>query len=177
MEDRIDIDEEIYISAITPGDKHFYVQLLNDPGIHETTLRIPYPYTESDAQYFVEAVQMQKMLNKRQMNWAIRNSNGDVIGGIGLHGKYSESPHRDELGYWVARSYWGRGIMTRVLKTLCRFLQDEYGLTRIEAPVFESNIGSCRVVEKCGFAMEGIMRKAYFKNGKYIDGKLYALVK
>lgn len=177
MSNRIKIDEGIHLSAITEEDIPFFVKHLADPAIHETTLRIPYPYTEEDAKKFIELVQLQERTAKKQMHWGIRNDSGELIGGIALHGKYLESPHRDEIGYWLAKPYWGKGIMTRVLKMLCNFVEKEYMLTRIEAPIFEFNTGSCRVAEKCGFVMEGIMRKAYFKNGKYIDGKMYALVK
>ena len=177
MDHRINIDNEIYLSAIKADDVTFYAKHLNDPEISATTLRIPYPYTEEDAQKFIELIKLQELTSGRQMHWAIRSSKGELIGGIGLHGKYSESPHRDEVGYWVARQHWGKGIMTRALQAFCVFLQDEYKLVRIEAPIFDFNTGSCRVVEKCGFVMEGVLRKAYFKNGKYIDGRLYALVK
>jgi ribosomal-protein-alanine N-acetyltransferase len=174
---RLDIGDEYYLSEITAGDGPWYAKHLNDPAIHETTLRIPYPYTEKDAHSFIQMVRMQELVTKKQMHWAIRNKAGEVIGGIGLHGKYPEMPHRDEIGYWVAKSYWGKGIMNRAVRALCEFLIEEYHLTRIEAPIFEFNTASCRVAEKCGFRLEGVLRKAYFKNGKYSDGKLYALVK
>jgi RimJ/RimL family protein N-acetyltransferase len=173
----INIDEEIYLSAITASDAPFYAQHLNDPDIHSTTLRIPFPYTDEDARKFVEMVQLQELVSKKQTHWAIRNSRHEVIGGIGLHGKYPELPHRDEVGYWVAKHYWGKAVMTRALKGFCEFIHKEYGISRIEAPIFAFNTASCRVVEKCGFEFEGMMRKAYFKNGNYIDGKMYALVK
>ena len=177
MDNRIVIDDTIYLSPFIPADIPSLSKALNDPAIYETTLRIPYPYTEADAATFINLVQLQAQVKKREMNWAIRNSSGEIIGGIGLHGKYPESAHRDEVGYWIASTEWGRGIMTRVLKRFCAYLQEECGFIRIEAPVFDFNSASCRVVEKCGFKMEGMMRKAYFKNGKYIDAKLYALVK
>ena len=50
-------------------------------------------------------------------------------------------------------------------------------LIRIEAPIFSSNKGSEKVLEKNGFQFEGNLIKAYFKEGKYIDAKMYALIK
>lgn len=177
MNNRINISDELYLSAITDRDVPFYVKYLNDPEIAETTLRIPFPYREEDAKRFIELVRLQEMTANRQMHWAVRNCAGELIGGIGLHGKYPETAHRDEVGYWLAKPYWSKGIMTSVLKAFCSFVEKEYKLERIEAPIFDFNTGSCRVAEKCGFVLEGVMRKAYFKNGKYVDGKLYALVK
>lgn len=177
MNYRIDIDKDLFLSTITAEDIPFYIKYLNDPDIHATTLRIPFPYTEEDARKFIEMVQLQEMVSKRQMHWAIRSEKGELVGGIALHGKYPELPHRDEVGYWVAKPYWGKGVMTRVLKGFCEFIHKEYDISRIEAPIFANNIASCRVAEKCGFELEGMFRKAYFKNGNYIDGKMYALVK
>jgi ribosomal-protein-alanine N-acetyltransferase len=50
-------------------------------------------------------------------------------------------------------------------------------LVRLEAPVFEWNPASMRVLEKGGFVREGVMRKGVFKDGKIIDAMLYARVR
>lgn len=176
MSQRIDIDDELFLSPLTADDKLVLVDHLKDPTVHETTLRIPFPYTEADADSFLNHVELQRLVTQKEMHWAIRSSDGMLIGVIGLHGKYPEFTHRDEVGYWVAASYRGKNVMTRTLGALCAYLHKNYGLVRIEAPIFDFNVASCRVVEKCGFVMEGVLRKAYFKNGKYIDGRLYALV-
>jgi RimJ/RimL family protein N-acetyltransferase len=86
------------------------------------------------------------------------------------------TPHRAEVGYWVAREEWGRGIASRALSRFCRHGQGELGYYRIEAPIYAFNRASQRVAEKCGFVCEGTLRKAYLKNGVFVDAKLYALV-
>lgn len=56
-----------------------------------------------------------------------------------------------EVGYWIGKEYWGKGIATRALAA---FL--DYVKTRpLYAHVAKHNIGSRRVLEKCGFAVEG----------------------
>ena len=47
---------------------------------------------------------------------------------------------------------------------------------RLEAPVFAWNPASMRVLEKCGYVREGIMRKSVFKDGEIADCMLYARV-
>jgi RimJ/RimL family protein N-acetyltransferase len=49
-------------------------------------------------------------------------------------------------------------------------------LLRLEAPVFAWNPASMRVLEKCGYAKEGVMRKSVVKDGEVIDSVLYAKV-
>ena len=51
------------------------------------------------------------------------------------------------LGYWVGREYWGRGIATRALALLV----DEVSVRPLYAHAVEHNLGSIRVLEKCGF--------------------------
>ncbi len=72
---------------------------------------------------------------------------GHVVGNIAA---YSQDNMR-EVGYWLGREYWGKGIGTQALR---EFLAIEQ--TRpLYAHVAKHNIGSLRVLQKCGFAIEG----------------------
>jgi RimJ/RimL family protein N-acetyltransferase len=51
-----------------------------------------------------------------------------------------------------------------------------FGGLRLEAHVFEWNPASMRVLEKCGFVREGVLRRSIFKDGQVIDQILYARV-
>jgi RimJ/RimL family protein N-acetyltransferase len=62
-----------------------------------------------------------------------------------------------EIGYWIGREYWGRGIAS---KAVAIFLELELGRP-LYGRVAKSNLASRRVLEKCGFALEG-----------EVDGKL-----
>jgi RimJ/RimL family protein N-acetyltransferase len=62
-----------------------------------------------------------------------------------------EHAGRRLVGYWIGRSFWGRGIATRAL---ARFL-DELGHRPLFALVAKHNVGSIRVLEKCGFSATG----------------------
>ncbi|QDU95930.1 hypothetical protein Pla8534_37490 [Lignipirellula cremea] len=66
--------------------------------------------------------------------------------------------------------------MTDVVKCVCRFTQQNCGVVRITAHVFATNPASARVLEKCGFVYEGLLRKYYRKNGEYLHARLFALV-
>ena len=72
---------------------------------------------------------------------------GAVAGNIGSF----DFQGRREVGYWIDRAFWGRGVATRALAAL---LQQE--TTRpLFAGVISHNVGSMRVLEKCGFARTG----------------------
>ena len=70
----------------------------------------------------------------------------------------------------------GRGIMTQAVKAVAPYVMSRFGLVRLEAPVFAWNPASMRVLEKCGFAKEGVSRASVFKDGDLVDQVLYALV-
>jgi RimJ/RimL family protein N-acetyltransferase len=72
---------------------------------------------------------------------------GEVAGNIGSF----ERDGRRLVGYWLGREFWGRGLATRALAELL----EELSVRPIYAEVATANIGSIRVLEKCGFTRIG----------------------
>ena len=174
---KLQINDSYYISEIKKTDKSAYLEHLQEKEIYDQTLAIPYPYTEADADWWINHnIEATKAQDGRSVNWAIRQKDGLLIGGIGfLDFKIGES-HKAELGYWLAKPYWNKGVMTEAVKKATEHGFKEFGLTRITANVFHFNIGSAKVLEKVGFKCEGYLRSHYEKDGKIFDGKLYALL-
>ena len=72
---------------------------------------------------------------------------GDVAGNVVLFGFEG----RREVGYWIGREFWGRGVATRALSAFMQEVEE----WPIYAGVAETNVASIHVLEKCGFtAME-----------------------
>jgi RimJ/RimL family protein N-acetyltransferase len=67
--------------------------------------------------------------------------------------------------------------MTAVVKKACAFAFSEWHVVKISAEVFAFNPASARVLEKCGFEQEGYLKKQHLKDGRWIDARLYALVR
>ena len=82
-----------------------------------------------------------------------------------------------ELGYWLGEPFWGRGIMTAAVETMCREGFAAWDIVRIHAEPFARNAASRRVLEKAGFALEGTLRRSVYKNGEMLDSCIYALVR
>jgi len=66
---------------------------------------------------------------------------------------------------------------TQAINEICKIAFGKYDIVRIYADVFSTNIGSCKVLEKCGFKLEGKLKKSVFKNNQLLDSYLYAMVK
>ncbi len=148
---------------------------LNNKKIHDN-LRdgLPLPYTEKDAGEFIGAM----LGADSNTTYAFAITIDDrVIGSIGVFRK--ENIHRKtaEMGYYIAEPYWGYGLGTCAVRQACRYIFETTDIMRIFAEPFARNAASCRVLEKSGFLLEGVLHKNAVKNGEVLDMKLYALIK
>ena len=132
----------------------------------------PHPYTMEDA---VAWVQSQKD-REPPTNLAIADAD-EAIGAIGLKLQGDVYQRTAEVGYWLGEPFWGQGIATHALQAFTEYAFTTFDLVRLQAFVKEWNPASARVLEKCGFTLEGRLRKNVTKDGKAVDQFLYALVR
>lgn len=129
----------------------------------------PHPYTETDARQWIEHATTEKP----EVSFAIAVDDS-AVGGIGLVLQADVSRVSAEIGYWLGEKYWGRGIATQAVEAMTAYGFATFNLTRIFAHVFEWNSGSQRVLQKCGYHLEGRLRRAAIKEGQVIDELLFA---
>lgn len=178
---RIPVIDGICLTEVRPTDKAAFVEHLREKEISDNTLQIPYPYTESDADAFLKIVEEELQRHGRHVHFAIRDRDDFLIGGLGFKelqlGKPSPQSHRAEIGYWLAKPYWGRGIATAAVRAACDHAFADFGLVKITAHVFAGNVPSARVLEKCGFEREAYLKRHYRKKDTYLDVWMYGLLK
>jgi RimJ/RimL family protein N-acetyltransferase len=171
------IDQNFYISDIGPQDVQDYIEYFKERQIYEQTLNIPFPYTMEHAQKWISIIQDLNQKNDGvTVNWAIRRSSDDrLVGGIGFHGLIIGTTEQSELGYWLAKPYWGKGIMSIAAKKSVDFAFDNFNLKTIVANVFDFNKASARVLEKAGFQYQRFLKDHYTKDGRTFSGLSYAI--
>lgn len=157
------------------GDEEALIREADDVAVWRTVRdRFPHPYTRADAERWIgHAVG----LPGPPRNFAIA-FDGAIVGGVGL--ELREDIHRctAEIGYWLGRAWWGRGIASEAVRRMV-----EYGfatfdsVVRIEGHVFASNVASARVLEKCGFVQEARLRRAVIKEGVVQDDLVFGLLR
>jgi RimJ/RimL family protein N-acetyltransferase len=174
---KIIINDQVHLSEFRSSDRQALIEHLNERDIYERTLRIPFPYTEEDADEWLALVAKITQQQGRPVHFAIRNATDALIGGCGFDGFQVGKSHRAEVGYWLAKPFWGRDIMTAVVQRVCRHAFEDFGLAKITAHVFSHNPASARVLQKCGFQEEGYLRKHYLKDDRLIDARLFALLR
>src|SRR5919106_233475 len=82
-----------------------------------------------------------------------------------------EMSGKREVGYWIGKEYWGKGIATRALAA---FL-DQVKTIPLDAHVAKHNIGSRRVLEKCGFTIVGEDKGPLDAHGKKFEEFIFEL--
>ena len=156
------------------GDEESLQKNINDKAVYRYTLRIPCPYTMKEAKKWIsQCVKSKKRINKKEIHFAI-DADREVIGGIGF---IKIEKHKAEIGYWLGKKYWNKGIMTKAVKLMTDFGFKKLKLKRVYATVFPKNKASVRILEKSNYKLEGLMSKHHKKNGKYFDALLYARIK
>jgi ribosomal-protein-alanine N-acetyltransferase len=165
------------LSPTRRADKPALLEYLNTRDIYETTLNIPFPYLKSHADYWLRRRAEQRQRLAKEVCFALRNSAGKLIGAISADSFEPGSSHKAEIGYWLAKPFWGCGIMTDAVRTYVDYAFHELGVVRLTAHTFEFNLASARVLEKNGFQLEGRLRKHLMKDGKLIDARFYGLLK
>ncbi len=151
------------------SDLESLVRHADDPRVASTVRdRFPRPYTREDGEDWLSHAAAQGRAN----NLAIE-VDGQAVGGIGMIPGDDVSRLTAEVGYWLGHAYWGRGIMTDAVRAYSDHLLDEREFIRLEAPVFESNPASARVLEKAGYTLECRQRRAAIKAERIMDILMY----
>jgi ribosomal-protein-alanine N-acetyltransferase len=132
--------------------------------------RFPHPYTEDDAEKWIAFATAQDP----ETSLAI-DVKGDAVGGIGFQLRTDVERCGAEVGYYLGKQYWGRGIVTAALQQATVFALQRFALTRVYALPFADNAASIRVLEKAGYRCEGRLRRSAVKDGVVKDQLLYAV--
>jgi len=150
------------------------VRLAGASEIAATTLNIPHPYAEDDAQFFL-AKAGEDFRAGRSASFAVSLWPGrELCGAVGL--SIAEAHRRAELGYWVGVPFWSKGFATEAAGAAVAFGFETLRLRRIYAHHFAGNTASQRVLEKIGMRHEGRSRQHIRKWDRFIDLETYGLL-
>ena len=128
-------------------DTDALARALGDIEVARWLARVPHPYTRDDAVGFVEA---SLRAGPASPGFAILFG-GRLVGGIGLR----RSDDTTELGYWLARDHWGRGLMTEAAAAVVAHGFGAMGLPEIRSGVFVGNEASLAIQKRLGFEIVG----------------------
>ena len=145
------LSQRLVLRAPHEEDIDALAHLANNSAIATMVSRMPHPYSAKDAADFV----------RRTKDGAIGNcvyaitkaENGEFLGCCALE------PHPGgetlELGYWLGQPYWNRGFATEAAHALIDMAFRSRDIAQIDARCRVTNLPSRRVIQKCGFQLQG----------------------
>ena len=101
---------------------------------------------------------------------------GAPAGTMGFQRANRRSRIADLGGLAVHPDFRGRRVGDEAARLLQRHLFDDFGFHRLQLEIYGFNERAMRHAERAGFVREGVRRKAYWRNGEWVDGVLYGLV-
>jgi RimJ/RimL family protein N-acetyltransferase len=165
----------VNLRAPEPGDAEHVHRWRNDRAVTYTLGRrymMPLPYVESWVEGFAGSAG-----GFENAHFTIETKDGRVIGDIGLFGASTEN-REAYAGIMIGeKDCWSLGYGSDALRTLLRFAFGEMNLNRVALHVFDFNPRAIASYRKCGFVEEGRMRQAMYRDGRYHDIVMMAVLR
>jgi RimJ/RimL family protein N-acetyltransferase len=145
--------ERLVLRQTVRRDAPAFSALVSDFDIARMTGSIAYPYPVLSAEFKIMTFHAAKRRGLAHP-YAITLKGNDAL--IGIADLFKRGPGTLwEIGYWIGRPYWGRGLMTEACSALLTEADATLGAEDRVAGVFIDNPGSARVLEKLGFERSG----------------------
>jgi len=129
--------------------------LNNENVIRYLSTRIPYPYTNTDAAWWIETG------SKDGITKAIEFE-GEFAGVIGITRGEHQHSRQGEIGYWLGEKFWGKGIASKAVAQMTENILSTTDIVRLFAPVYNPNKASMHVLEKCNYKLDCVFEKKCF---------------
>ena len=153
----------LVLRAPRPQDAVYVAELANDTEVARMTSRVRHPYRLADAEAFLGA--QAQADPRREQVFLIEHPTFGPMGMAGLHKADHAVP---ELGYWLGRTFRGRGFATEAARAVVAWARDAWGRRALVSGHFSDNPASGRVLEKAGFLYTGEVRSR-FSVGRHSD--------
>ena len=173
---RIPIDEDIELRLLTKGHANmlFALTARNRDYLRQWLPWVDGTQSPTDTMRFIDEGRDQLRRNDgfHAGIWYCR----ELVGVIGYH-YWNWTLRKTEIGYWLAASRQGKGIVTRSCRALVDYAFRNLGLNRIEIRTAVGNARSRAVAERLGFAQEGVLREAEYSSDGPVDQAAYGLLR
>jgi len=148
-----------------------YVGWLNDYEVTKYTEQNYYKHTFDTVRNFVN----QKYYSHNDLLFGIFFK-GIHVGNIKL-GPIKFEHMSADISYFIGeKNFWGKGIASLCVKSIVKFAVNELDMKKISAGYYENNIGSEKVLAKCGFSVEGICQSSVIFENKRINSIIVGYV-
>ncbi len=166
--------QNCYFKNIESSDIEYIFRGLSDPAItrfydvHFPTLEA----TREQMEWYDSLVK-----NETGIWWGIYDKSNQNFCGAGGFNNWDKNHKKAEVGFWLLKEYWGKGIMKETMPRIFDYGFSDMDLNRIEGYVVSDNIKCKNALGKINFTYEGTMRECEYKNNEKISVDIYSLLK
>lgn len=158
----------ILLRDFTENDVGRLTLILNDVSVTQfLSTKIASPYTKENALWWINEG------SKGDLIKAI-SFNGILVGCIGVNRGDFEYQKSGEIGYWLDKEYWRKGIASVAIQQISEVVFSNTDIVRLFASVFSGNEPSMQLLLKSGFKQEAVLENAIFKNGSFFNNHVFA---
>ena len=146
----------LVLRAPSLQDAVYVAELANDADVARMTSRVRHPYRLADAEAFLRA--QAQADRRREQVFLIEHP---TLGPMGMAGVHKAGDVAPELGYWLGRTFRGRGFATEAALAVVAWARDAWDRRALVSGHFSDNPASGRVLEKVGFLYTGEVRTRF----------------
>ena len=164
------INKDIEFKLVTDEHHPFLAEWFKEPVYWGNFLNMP-PFSKESVKEMLDSF--------KESQWYLiyDRKTGKPMGVIASFNPYGDGYFGAEIGYVVHQDSRKLGVATKAASMLIDHLFDTSLVPRIIANIVVGNNASRRVVEKAGMSLEGIERRKYFLNGKFVDMWLFSIIR
>ena len=166
--------KRVCLRAPTPADADALFTLFADPEVMRYWSRPPMT-ARAEAEGLIGEI-LDGFAQRTVVNWMVASRQDDALIGTCALFRVDARHRRAEIGYSLRRDHWGRGFAAEAVSLMLDWSFRTLGLHRIEADIDPRNDGSRRLLERLGFASEGLLRERYFVGDEISDTELFGLL-
>ncbi|GEK22703.1 GNAT family N-acetyltransferase [Cellulomonas xylanilytica] len=169
------LGDAVRLRAFSPADLPLVREATTDPLIPLIT-SVPAHGDDDACRAYLER-QADRLTTGAGYAFAVAEQSSDLAVGHAYLGLRDLDLGRATVGYWVARSYRGRGMAGDAVRTLTRWALTLRGVDRLELYVEPWNVASARTAASAGFVREGLLRSWQAVGEERRDMDMYSLVR
>jgi len=170
-----DVNTMIRLREYEKQDAETNLKYANNPNVARFLLEtFPSPYTLDDSIWWTSVGHKELTGMHRAIDL-----DGECIGSIGVTPGEMENRHTWEIGYWIGEPHWKQGYGSEALGQMTEYVFQSTDAKRLYAPVLAPNKASMRILEKCGYKLEGVHVCAVYREseGGFLDEHVYARIR
>ncbi len=189
--DKINMNE-IYLNLLPIDDSNeIYFELISMSGLdemHEYSINEEfYEFYEFNAfktkaeteEYLKKLINRTKVVEAdiQAMYWFVRRKDNNNLLGTATLVNINKGRESAEIGYGIDPNHWGKGYILKLQNTLIKYAFESLKLNCLYGTTMENNERTISSILAAGFQKEGISRDYYHKQGRFIHGLKYSMLK